>query len=222
MSETYNLIFFPTITSGTEEEVIASLCTTLKVDVAKVEEWFAAGKPTVLMKNVSHDVADRYREAIIHCGANCNVQPSGIASGLSLEPKPRTIDLFLCPSCAYEEELDEGMTYEECPSCGLVVEKWEAKRTAVNDKCNTRVLLLFRGGSMFQGDSSLAFTIGGVLKQQCQVHVRRGCERLHGYVHPASWLSHKHQRRHSGHQGALCVRTTAYVEPLWIVRERYK
>ncbi|MBL4682182.1 MAG: hypothetical protein JKY88_15860 [Pseudomonadales bacterium] len=142
MPETYNLIFFPTVSTGTEEEVIKSLSTTLKVDVSKVEEWFAAGKPTVLMKNVSHEVADRYREAITNCGANCNVQPSGIASGLSLEPKPQVTDLFLCPSCAYEEELDEGMTYEECPSCGLVVEKWEAKQLAEAEKAEIRRRLL--------------------------------------------------------------------------------
>lgn len=134
MSETYNLIFFLTITSGTEEEVKERLSVTLKVDRAKVNEWYAAAKPTVLKKNVSHDVADRYMEAITNCGANCNIQPSSNASGLSLEPKSQEIKIFVCPSCQYKEELASGLTYEQCPKCGLFIDKREAKQSAEAEK----------------------------------------------------------------------------------------
>ncbi|MFT7687121.1 MAG: Zn-finger nucleic acid-binding protein [Candidatus Azotimanducaceae bacterium] len=156
MSETYNLIFFPTITSGSEEEVKEKLSAMLKVDSAKVDEWFAAGKPTVLMKNVGHDVADRYMEAITSCGANCNIQPSGIASGMSLEPKPKDIEYFVCPSCQYDEELEPEMTYEQCPKCGLFIDKWEAKQLAEREKEEIRRRLLRDARIKGEGDDDSA------------------------------------------------------------------
>ncbi|MFT5211010.1 MAG: Zn-finger nucleic acid-binding protein [Flavobacterium sp.] len=156
MSETYNLIFFPTIVSGTEEEVKERLSTKLKVDSAKVNGWFAAGKPTVLMKNVSHDVADKYMEAIRNCGANCNMQPSGAVSGVFLEPKPQETEMFVCPSCQYDEELATDISYEQCPKCGLFIDKWEAIRLAEEEKQKIRRRLMREAGFKEEGDDESA------------------------------------------------------------------
>lgn len=145
MSELYNLIFFPTIKPGEDEaEVKASLALRLKVDASKVDSWFESGTPTLLLKDVAPDVADRYMQAIIACGGNCNMQPSGSdgKGSLSLMPKPANVELFVCPSCGYEEELEEGATYEQCPSCELVLEKWAEKQEEERKKEEIRRRLL--------------------------------------------------------------------------------
>ncbi|HIG44089.1 MAG: hypothetical protein ABGY96_20715 [bacterium] len=134
MTDTFNLIFFPTIRGDAKkEEVKANLVSTLKVDSNKVEAWFTSGKPTLLLKNVVHDVADRYMQAIIKCGGSCNLQPSSENSSvLSLTPKPKNIEFFICPSCDYGEEIPLGTTQDECPECGLIIESYETRK--VNEK----------------------------------------------------------------------------------------
>lgn len=125
--EEYNLIFFPKIAEGENaDSVKQKLAKTLKVDMDKVEGWYIAEAPTVLLKGVTQDVAERYMEAILQCGAACNIQAAG-EGGLSLVPKTRNIDFFICPSCMYEEEVPAGTKFEQCPKCGLVMAKWEEK-----------------------------------------------------------------------------------------------
>ena len=145
MSETYNLIFFPTLKQGADEsDVKARLASTLKLDPEKVDGWFTSGKPTVLLKDVAPDVADRYMQAILKCGGTCNMQPSGgqSAGGLSLVPKPAKVNLFYCPGCEYEEELAPGITYEQCPKCDLVIDKWEEHQEEERKKEEIRRRLL--------------------------------------------------------------------------------
>ncbi|MCB1647798.1 MAG: hypothetical protein KDI36_20230, partial [Pseudomonadales bacterium] len=144
MSDTFNLIFFPTVQDGQNEiEVRANLVTALKVDEEKVNSWFAMGTPTVLLKDVDEATASRYRDAIRQCGANCNIQPSsGGKTNLSLVPKSARTDLFFCPSCEYEEDLPHGQTYDVCPKCGLVMEKWQEKMREEKEKEEIRRRLM--------------------------------------------------------------------------------
>ncbi len=145
MSELYNLIFFPTVKPGEDEaEVRSKLAIRLKVEPEKVDSWFLAGKPTLLLKEVAPDVADRYMQAILECGGSCNMQPSGSdgKGSLSLIPKPANVELFFCPSCEYEEELEVGKTYEQCPECGLVIAKWAEKQDEERKKEAIRRRLL--------------------------------------------------------------------------------
>lgn len=126
--EKYNLVFFPQMEEGSVyEEVRDKLADTLKVDKLKVDAWYDADAPTILLKRVEKDIAERYMEAIMQCGGACNIQPSSQAGGLSLVPKSKNVDFFICPSCEYEEEIARGTKYEQCPKCGLVIEKWEQK-----------------------------------------------------------------------------------------------
>lgn len=154
MSDLYNLIFFPTVKPGQDEtEVKVQLAIKLKVDASKVDSWFASGKPTLLLKDVAPDVADRYMQAILECGGSCNMQPSGSEGkdSLSLMPKPANIDLFFCPACEYEEELPEGQAYEQCPKCDLVLAKWSERQEEERKKEEIRRRLL--RDARFKGDA---------------------------------------------------------------------
>lgn len=145
MSELYNLIFFPTVKPGLEEsEVKAMLSEKLKVDQAKIDSWFASGKPTLLLKDVAPDVADRYMQAILECGGSCNMQPSGSdgKGSLSLVPKPTNVELFYCPACEHEEELAPGESYDQCPKCDLVLAKWAERQEEEKKKEEIRRRLL--------------------------------------------------------------------------------
>lgn len=142
-AETFNLIFFPKIADGEDpEEVRKKLAKTLKVDAEKVEAWFEAEAPTVLLKEVTKAVAEKYMSAILECGASVNIQPSSESGGLALIPKSRNMDFFICPSCEYEEEVPVGTKKAQCPKCGLVIAKWEEKMREEKEKEQIRRRLM--------------------------------------------------------------------------------
>ncbi len=142
-AETYNLVFFPQLEDGADfEEVKEKLSATLKVDQVKVDGWYDAEEPTVLLKGVAKDVAERYMDAILKCGAVCNIQASSDVGALSLVPKSAKVDFFICPSCEYEEEVPQGTSYEQCPKCGLVIAKWEEKMREEAEKEKIRRRLM--------------------------------------------------------------------------------
>ncbi|MFT4713033.1 MAG: tetratricopeptide (TPR) repeat protein/ribosomal protein L37AE/L43A [Candidatus Azotimanducaceae bacterium] len=154
MADTFNLIFFPTTNPGEDEaKVKEKLKQTLKIDDKKINTWYAAGAPTVLLKDVAHDVADRYLQAIKKCGANCNIQPStGEKDNLSLVPKKARTDYFVCPSCEYDEEISVGQEVEKCPKCGLVIAKWAEKQIEEREKEEIRRRLLRQARLTDEGD----------------------------------------------------------------------
>lgn len=126
MAETYNLIFLPEVREGRDEdEVKKKLIATLNVEREKVDGWFESGKPTILLKEIDEETAEKYMRAIMKCGAKCSVQSSDAEDGgLALVPKQfRTTQIFICPSCEHEEDVDEPL--EQCPKCGLVIAKWQ-------------------------------------------------------------------------------------------------
>ena len=133
--DSWNLVLFPRFADDEDPDTVKQkLSTTLKVDGAKVESWYDAEGPTILLKGVARDVADRYMQAILQCGATCNIQQSGQSGGLSLVPKSRKMDFFICPSCQYEEEVPIGTEYEQCPKCGLFMAKWEERMKEEREK----------------------------------------------------------------------------------------
>lgn len=133
--DSWNLVLFPKFADDEDPDTVKQkLSATLKVDADKVEGWYHAEAPTVLLKGVAKDVADRYMQAILQCGATCNIQQSGQDGGLSLVPKSRNMDFFICPSCEYEEEIPKGTKYEQCPKCGLVIAKWEERMKEEREK----------------------------------------------------------------------------------------
>ena len=154
MADTFNLIFFPTTNPGEDEaKVKEKLKQTLKIDDKKINTWYAAGAPAVLLKDVAHDVAACYLQAIKKCGANCNIQPStGEKDNLSLVPKKARTDYFVCPSCEYDEGISVGQEVEKCPKCGLVIAKWEEKQVEEREKEEIRRRLLRQARLTDEGD----------------------------------------------------------------------
>jgi uncharacterized C2H2 Zn-finger protein len=130
MSDAFNLIFFPILKANvSKEQVIDQLAAALKVDRDKIAGWYATDRPTILLKNVAIDVAERYRGAIMGSGGACNILPSnGDKANLSLVPKPLSANLFYCPGCKYEEDdLPLGEVLLQCPKCDLVLAKWQER-----------------------------------------------------------------------------------------------
>lgn len=87
----------------------------------------------------------KYVSAITDCGAQCNLQPSGgdkAAWGLEKMTAADFKDLFVCPSCEFEEYVDRGTKPDQCPECGLVIAKWEEKmrEDAEKEKIRRRLL----------------------------------------------------------------------------------
>lgn len=146
MSDTVNLVLYPEVQEGESvEEVKEKLQTTLNVDAATVDSWYSTEKPTAILKEVAADTAQKYVDAIMKCGAQCNLQDSGEdRSAWSLEKmtKADLKDLFICPSCEYEEYIDRGGKMEQCPECGLVIAKWEEKMREEAEKEKIRRRLM--------------------------------------------------------------------------------
>jgi tetratricopeptide (TPR) repeat protein len=146
MADTVNLVIYPEVQEGVELEAVKQkLCKTLSVDAATVDTWYATEQPTAILKDVDEATATKYVEAIKQCGAQCNLQPSGEdKSGWSLEQmtKADIRDLFICPSCEHEEQLERGGKLEQCPECGLVIAKWEEKMREEAEKEKIRRRLM--------------------------------------------------------------------------------
>ncbi|MBT7371796.1 MAG: hypothetical protein HN816_14180, partial [Gammaproteobacteria bacterium] len=146
MTETVNLVLYPEIKEGEAvDEVKEKLAKTLSVDRATVDSWYSTDNPTAILKDVDEGTATKYVEAINQCGAQCNLQPSGEdKSAWSLEQMTQADirDLFICPSCEYEEQMERGLKMEQCPECGLVIAKWEEKmrEEAEREKIRRRLM----------------------------------------------------------------------------------
>ncbi|MBO6556274.1 MAG: hypothetical protein JJ921_07220 [Pseudomonadales bacterium] len=146
MAETFNLVLYPQVQDGHDvDEVKQKLCATLSVDAATVDTWYATKHPTAILKDVEEATGAKYVEAIMGCGAQSNLQPSGEdKSAWSLEQmtKAEFTDFFVCPSCEHEEEYPRGEKPEQCPKCGLVIAKWEEKMKEEAEKEKIRRRLL--------------------------------------------------------------------------------
>jgi tetratricopeptide (TPR) repeat protein len=156
MAETFNLVLYPQVQDGESvDEVKEKLCTTLSVDAATVDTWYATDSPTAILKDVEEETGAKYVEAILGCGAQANLQPSGEdKSAWSLEQmtKAEFTDLFICPSCEHEEEYPRGEKPEQCPKCGLVIAKWEEKMKEEAEKEKIRRRLM--RDQRLQGDEA--------------------------------------------------------------------
>lgn len=144
MAEIVNLVIYPQIKEGESiGEVKQKLCKTLSVDEATVDSWYATEEPTAILKDVDEDTAKKYEAAIQSCGAECNIQPAGDdRSSWSLEQMTQDKEYFVCPSCEHEEEFERGTKVEQCPSCGLIIAKWEEKMREEAEKEKIRRRLI--------------------------------------------------------------------------------
>ncbi len=144
MADTVNLVLYPQVKDGEDiAEVKARLMKTLSVDQPTVDSWYATENPTAILKEVDAQTAEKYADAIAKCGAECNLQDSGSSkSDWSLEQMTKGQVLFICPSCEHEEVHEHDVKIEECPSCGLIMAKWEEKMREEAEKEKIRRRLL--------------------------------------------------------------------------------
>ncbi len=146
MAVTVNLVLYPQVQNGAEVAAVKKkLQTTLSVDAATVDSWYSTVNPTSILTDVEESIAVKYVSAIQECGAQCNLQPSGrdkAAWGLEQKINPDSTDLFVCPFCEHEEQVDKGSKLDKCPECGLVIAEWEEKirEEAENEKIRRRLM----------------------------------------------------------------------------------
>ena len=140
MADTVNLVLYPQVQNGAEVAAVKKkLQATLSVDAETVDSWYSTVNPTAILMDVEASLAVKYVSAIQECGAQCNLQPSDrdkAAWGLEQKTNPDSTDLFVCPFCEHEEQVDKGSKLEKCPECGLVIAEWEEKirEEAENEK----------------------------------------------------------------------------------------
>ena len=146
MAVTVNLVIYPQVQSGAEVAVVKKkLQTTLSVDAATVDSWYATVHPTAILTDVEESIAVKYLSAIQECGAECNLQPSDKdKADWGLEQKTNTDStvLFVCPFCEYEEQVGKANKPGKCPECGLVIAEWETKirKEAEEEKIRRRLM----------------------------------------------------------------------------------
>ena len=108
------------------EEVQRNLASIFKANPGNIEKLFS-GKKSVVKRNVTYDMAMRYKMAFETAGAVCRVEeskaervvpaPGETNQKQSLTPiqqKP-----FNCPKCGFQQEKSE-----QCLQCGIVIEKY--------------------------------------------------------------------------------------------------
>ena len=145
--EPWNLVIFPRIAKAEDSTKVRQLLATiLKVDPEKVEGWYRAEGPTLLLKQVDKAVAEKYMQTILRCGATCNIQRSSESGKHTPVPTSRSTDFFICPSCAYVEEIPKGALYAQCPKCEIVIAEWEARAKEERDKQAIRRRLRRKAG----------------------------------------------------------------------------
>jgi ribosomal protein L37AE/L43A len=129
MADTVNLVLYPQVQNGAEVAAVKKkLQATLSVDAETVDSWYATVNPTAILTDVEASIAVKYVSAIQECGAQCNLQPSDrdkAAWRLEQKTNPDSTDLFVCPFCEHEEQVDKGSKLEKCPECGLVIAEWD-------------------------------------------------------------------------------------------------
>ena len=161
----YNLIFQGSIADGYQlDQVKRNLANLLKADESRVESLFTRGS-IVLKKDLNHESAVKYRNALLKAGAVCNIKPAaGLSGSLSLEKA--------APPSAAEQALKQSapppsnQTYEKksLDSQGAAVEKTEAEITANKKSGGIKDILsgvaligigLLFGGSVFLGNPGI-------------------------------------------------------------------
>jgi uncharacterized RDD family membrane protein YckC len=104
-----------------------------KVDLKKMDELLG-GTPRSIKGNLDEETARRYEKAILQAGMVCHVEVEAPANdSLTVLSKDDTSTGFSCPKCGYCAAGAEGKdTFEECPRCGIVVEKYLSRQAAIS------------------------------------------------------------------------------------------
>ena len=109
------------------DEVKKRLAKLFKIDAATVERFFT-GKPVIVKKGVSAEIAQKIKDAFGKAGAKCGLKSYAETEQVSDSEwdyddtsqiiLSMEIGFITCPKCGVEQE-DLG----ECKKCGLLYEK---------------------------------------------------------------------------------------------------
>ena len=144
MEKVYNVVFRGKLAPDTDidsaKEKMAKL---FRINADAVAQMFARESVNI-KSNISENEAKRYKIAIAEqVGLICSVEPID-NSGLSLIPldnRPKEI-AFKCPSCDTEETITTSIEEHVCSKCGLVAEKFEAKKKENEERERIRQSIL--------------------------------------------------------------------------------
>jgi hypothetical protein len=119
------------------DEVAAAFAKLMKIDAAKAAQFFT-GEPRVIKKQADEATAEKYLKALDAIGADCSKEPlePAVAPGLELDLEPikdgeeEAADgpRMICPGCKTLQP-----RVEQCPACGIYVEKARQLRDTLGD-----------------------------------------------------------------------------------------
>lgn len=135
LKNNYMIVLYGEILPGENLETVKEkLAKLFNLSEEQVNTLFS-GDRQVVKKNIFNDDAMKYKYVIEKAGAVCHVEvEESDPSNLSINADSNeNIKLIICPKCGYQAQNDndplitahEGLG--ECPSCGIVVSKYEAE-----------------------------------------------------------------------------------------------
>jgi hypothetical protein len=109
-------------------EIKQLACQYLKLEAKQLDALLDAPGTHCLCRGVSEQKAKDYQTNLSKIGIICVYRPGAELSGLSLVPIETEFSadgVFSCPSCGYEERLEEGQSPpEKCKQCGISIDSF--------------------------------------------------------------------------------------------------
>ncbi|MEQ1637047.1 MAG: hypothetical protein ABL903_10155 [Methylococcales bacterium] len=107
----------------------------LQLDLSKLNSLLSAPSSSCFRRGVSEQEANELQINLSKIGLVCICKPGAALSNLSLtsiETKPTTGNIYICPNCSHPEPLAENQPPpEECSKCGIINKKLlEAQKLA--------------------------------------------------------------------------------------------
>lgn len=119
----YRVVFISDlIEAGKVDVVKRNLATLFGTTAGNLDRLF--GSPSiVLKKNLSRDEAERFRDAIIRCGAFCRIETmDGIPEVVLTLAEDRIGESMVCPRCFKQQDRSTL-----CRACGAIVDQYSGE-----------------------------------------------------------------------------------------------
>ena len=136
LKNNYMIVLYGEILPGENLETVKEkLAKLFNLSEQQVNTLFS-GERQVVKKNIFNDDVMKYKYAIEKAGAVCHVEvEESDTSNLSIKAgSNENIKLTICPKCGYQAQNDNDLMLTaheglgECPSCGIIVSKYEAQK----------------------------------------------------------------------------------------------
>ncbi|MGZ8966204.1 hypothetical protein [Methylomagnum sp.] len=124
----FDVVILGTDLQGSErEEAAKRLAGLLKIAPYKAEGLLNQGEVPVVIREVSHEQARQYHQALTSLGIKCTFRPSIVSSRkLELVPIVHEDESIVCPACGHRHKLALDIAKPEiCTKCGVVFNKYD-------------------------------------------------------------------------------------------------